>query len=124
VREALAFWRKRVSTETAWHQIGFVEAVRRQEPAPPWLSAARSPTSDLDRCAQIARLLIEFLERPGILAAASAALEYTPARWLTDHAFTAASGMRGEEVLVKSHSFERVRLVYARAIADAGIAAE
>lgn len=123
LRKALrTFWASaRVKTQTSWHQIGLIDVLRRAPDRPAWLGDPEPASRDLLECADIVRLLVEVLERPGVLTAVSAALQDTPALWLANHGFTAPPGPAGATILVKSHSFERLQRVYAKAAQEAGV---
>jgi len=112
---------RRVTTETSWHHIGLIHALLRHTDPPAWLGAAKPANPNLRACARVVARLVEVLEQPGILDVVSAAMEFTPALWLAGHGFTPLSGPQGTNLLVKSHSFERLRLAYAQAALDAGV---
>lgn len=115
-----------VSTQTAWRHIGLIDKILTAGMPPAWLSAAAAPNHRLSKTADIVRKLLEVVEARDFLPAIEALFAVSPIRSLrslnlvsaaTDAEFVTRLGMP----LVKAHSFDRLRQIYAKTHADAGL---
>jgi hypothetical protein len=112
-----------------WQHIGLLTSLRSQPGKPDWLFGV--PIPDLARHAapaakvvasahRVIIRLLDLVEKHRLLLPLSVALEFTPLRVF------AGMGMTEKriETLAKTHSFERLRLVYAAAAERAGLPPE
>lgn len=108
--EALERVWHRVETKATWRTIGLLPAFLGSA-----ASVGQQPVSEMQRkTAETAQLLVSAITELELWPALNVVLEYTPVQEIVELRVLSTA----REVLTHCHSFERMRIVYERALAD------
>jgi hypothetical protein len=116
-------WAPHVGTETAWRHIGLVDELRNVGVPPLWLTTAPLPKPRLRKTADVAREMVDLVVGTDVAPAIEQLLYTAPISTVLSLGIMDALPVAARrEPLVKAHSFDRLRIVYDKALRDAGVA--
>lgn len=108
-------WKTGPHTDDAWRHVGLINSFQNAN-RESWIKNGTS-SAKFKKFAQYVRDFLSFINDRRLLPLLLVGLEYTPSSTVEKLGIPGSGG----SALVKAHSFERLRLIYEKAMNDAGV---